>query len=101
MLDKFSGEVVARTALADAATVDAAISAAHGARAAMAAFPPDARRDVLDHCVRRFGERSEELALALPLYPRAEGVALDESPEPAPETRRPFADLAEMMKRKT
>lgn len=44
---------------------------------------------------------AEELALALPLYPRAEGVALDESPEPAPETRRPFADLAEMMKRKT
>ena len=65
VLDKFSGQVVARTALADAATVDAAIAAAHGARAAMAAFPPDARRDVLEHCVRRFGERSEELALAL------------------------------------
>ena len=27
----------------------------------MAAFLPDARRDVLEHCVRRFGERSEEL----------------------------------------
>lgn len=65
VIDKFSGETVARTALADAATIDAAIAAAHGARAAMAAFPPDARRDVLEHCVRRFGERSEELALAL------------------------------------
>jgi acyl-CoA reductase-like NAD-dependent aldehyde dehydrogenase len=31
----------------------------------MAAFPPDARRDVLEHCVRRFDERREELALAL------------------------------------
>ena len=31
----------------------------------MAAFPPDARRDVLEHCVRRFTERFEELALAL------------------------------------
>ncbi|HWS77837.1 MAG TPA: aldehyde dehydrogenase family protein, partial [Thermomonas sp.] len=39
--------------------------AAHAARGAMAAFPPDARRDVLEHCVRRFEARSEELALAL------------------------------------
>jgi acyl-CoA reductase-like NAD-dependent aldehyde dehydrogenase len=31
----------------------------------MAAFPPDARRDVLEHCARRFSERQEELALAL------------------------------------
>ena len=31
----------------------------------MAAFPPDARRDVLEHCARRFGERAEELAMAL------------------------------------
>ena len=63
--DKYSGAVATRVALADAAAVDAAIAAAHGARGAMAAFPPDARRDVLEHCVRRFGEREEELALAL------------------------------------
>ena len=69
VLDKFSGERVARVAFADAAAVDAAIAAAHGARAAMAGFPPDARRDVLEHCVRRFGERREELALALPPTP--------------------------------
>src|SRR3546814_17987073 len=31
----------------------------------MAAFPHDARRDVLEHCVARFTERHEELALAL------------------------------------
>ena len=64
-LDKYSGEVATRVAFADAATVDAAIAAAQAARAAMNAFPPDARRDVLEHCVRRFSERQEELALAL------------------------------------
>jgi len=31
----------------------------------MAAMPPYARRDVLEHCVRRFQDRAEELALAL------------------------------------
>ncbi len=65
VLDKYSGEVATRVAQADAATLDRAIAAAFDARAAMAAFTPDARRDVLEHCVRRFGERSEELALAL------------------------------------
>ncbi len=65
VIDKFSGERVARTAYADAAAMEQAIAAAHGAREAMAAFPPDARRDVLEHCVRRFEARSEELALAL------------------------------------
>ena len=65
VFDKFSGERVARTAMADAATIDQAIAAAYAAREAMAAFPPDARRDVLEHCVRRFEARSEELAVAL------------------------------------
>jgi acyl-CoA reductase-like NAD-dependent aldehyde dehydrogenase len=65
VFDKYSGERVARTALADAAAIEAAIAAAHDARDAMAAFPPDARRDVLEHCVRRFEARKEELALAL------------------------------------
>ena len=63
--DKYSGKVATRVAFADAALVRKAIVAAYKAREAMAAFPPDKRRDVLEHCVRRFGERSEELALAL------------------------------------
>ncbi|QIL20964.1 aldehyde dehydrogenase family protein [Thermomonas sp. HDW16] len=63
--DKYSGEVAARVAYGDAAAIDSTIAATHAAREAMAAFPPDARRDVLEHCVRRFGERSDELALAL------------------------------------
>ncbi|MFC3552447.1 aldehyde dehydrogenase family protein [Lysobacter cavernae] len=65
VFDKYSGKRATRVALADAAAVRKAIVAAHKAREAMAAFPPDARRDVLEHCVRRFGERFEELAQAL------------------------------------
>ena len=63
--DKYSGKVATRVAFANAAAVRKALVAAHRARPAMAAFPPDARRDVLEHCVRRFGERADELALAL------------------------------------
>ncbi|WP_027069465.1 aldehyde dehydrogenase family protein [Novilysobacter defluvii] len=63
--DKFTGECAARVAFADADAVDQAISAAWDARPAMAAFPPDARRDVLEHCAARFTERREELAHAL------------------------------------
>jgi acyl-CoA reductase-like NAD-dependent aldehyde dehydrogenase len=65
VLDKYSGKPATAVALADAGTIERAIAAAHGAREAFAAFPPDARRDVLEHCVRRFGERHEELAQAL------------------------------------
>lgn len=65
VLDKYTGKRATRVALADAASVRKAIVAAHKAREAMAAFPPDSRRDVLEHCVRRFNERFEELAQAL------------------------------------
>ena len=65
VLDKYSGKRATKVAFANRATVRKAVVAAHKAREAMAAFPPDARRDVLEHCVRRFSERSEELALAL------------------------------------
>ena len=65
VLDKYSGKRATRVALADAAAVRKAIVAGHRAREAMAAVAPDARREVLEHCVRRFTERFEELALAL------------------------------------
>lgn len=65
VLDKYSGKRATRVAKADATAVRKAIVAAHRAREAVASFPPDARRDVLDHCVKRFSERFEELALAL------------------------------------
>ncbi|MGY0505349.1 aldehyde dehydrogenase family protein [Luteimonas sp. e5] len=65
VLDKYSGKRATRVAWADAALVRKAIVAGHKARAAMAAFAPDRRRAVLQHCVRRFEERREELAQAL------------------------------------
>src|SRR5690606_9128021 len=63
--DKYSGEVAARVAFADRAAIERAIAAARGALQPMAEFPPYARRDVLEHCVRRFRERAAELARAL------------------------------------
>ena len=65
VFDKYSGKRATRVAFADAASVRKAIAAAHKAAPAMAAFPHDARRDVLEHCVARFTDRHEELALAL------------------------------------
>ena len=65
VFDKYSGKRATRVAFADAAAVRKAIAAAHKAAPAMAAFPHDARRDVLEHCVARFTQRHEELALAL------------------------------------
>ena len=63
--DKYSGEVATRVALADAKAIDAGITAAVAAQEAMQAFPPYKRQDVLNHCVTRFRERFDELALAL------------------------------------
>ena len=65
VFDKFTGKRATRVGFADAALIRKAIVAAHKARESMAAYPPDKRRDVLEHCVRRFTERQEELALAL------------------------------------
>ncbi len=65
VLDKFSGEIATRVPLACAQDVERAIAAAHAAAAEMASFKPWQRQAVLEHCVRRFRERSEELALAL------------------------------------
>jgi acyl-CoA reductase-like NAD-dependent aldehyde dehydrogenase len=63
--DKYSGEIVARVALADAGAVQEAIAAAVRATGPMRRLAPYARQEVLEHCVRRFRERAEELALAL------------------------------------
>jgi acyl-CoA reductase-like NAD-dependent aldehyde dehydrogenase len=63
--DKFTGEVAFRVAQADAATIDAAIAGAVEAAEPMARMPSYERQEVLNHCVTRFKERSEELAYAL------------------------------------
>jgi len=63
--DKFSGEVATRVALADAAAIDRAIALAVAAEKPMRKLASYERQAVLDHCVRRFRERFEELSMAL------------------------------------
>lgn len=60
--DKYTGEVATRVALADAEMIDRAIAAAVVAADPMRRMPPYERQAVLNHCVARFTERSEELA---------------------------------------
>ena len=63
--DKFTGEVATRVALADAKAIDSAIAAAVAASEAMRNFAPYQRQAVLEHCVKRFRERYDEMAMAL------------------------------------
>lgn len=63
--DKYSGKPAARVALADEGAIDAAIGGAVRAAPAMAALKSYERQAVLQHCVRRFTERAEELAESL------------------------------------
>lgn len=58
---KFSQEVYARVALADAKTLEKAIQAAVKAESEMAALKPFQKQKILLHCVRRFNEMREEL----------------------------------------
>ncbi|HXA40671.1 MAG TPA: aldehyde dehydrogenase family protein [Phenylobacterium sp.] len=63
--DKFTGEAATRVAQADAATISAGIAAAVEATEPMAAMAAYERQAVLAHCVTRFTERFDELAMAL------------------------------------
>jgi acyl-CoA reductase-like NAD-dependent aldehyde dehydrogenase len=63
--DKYSGKIATRVALADTKTIDKAIAAAEKAAAPMRKLPPYARQAMLEHCVTRFRERKDELAMAL------------------------------------
>jgi acyl-CoA reductase-like NAD-dependent aldehyde dehydrogenase len=65
VIDKYTGEVATRVALADAAVIDRAIDLAVRAAEPMRRMASYERQAVLQHCVRRFGERAEELAQAL------------------------------------
>ena len=75
VIDKFTGEVVTRVALADEATIDRAIAAATAAAPAMAALPAYARQQALEHCVERFRERFDELLTKLNLKRPRGGIA--------------------------
>jgi len=63
--DKYTGAVATRVPLADAAAIDRAIGLATAAAEPMRRLPAYERQQVLNHCVARFAERSEELAMAL------------------------------------
>lgn len=60
--DKFSGDVVRRVSRAGPDAIDEAIRRGVEAEEAMAALRPYERQAVLEHCVRRFRERQDELA---------------------------------------
>jgi acyl-CoA reductase-like NAD-dependent aldehyde dehydrogenase len=63
--DKYTGEVATRVALAAADDIDRAIAAAVSAAEPMRKMAPYERQGVLNHCVQRFTERFDELAMTL------------------------------------
>lgn len=63
--DKYTGETATRVAMADAEVIDKAIAASEKVAGAMAELPAYERQAILDHCIRRFREREEELAQIL------------------------------------
>ena len=65
VLDKYTGAVATRVAMAGVADIDRAIGAAVAAAPAMARMAAYERKAVLRHCVARFRERFDELATSL------------------------------------
>jgi len=65
VIDKYSGEVATRVAMADTATIDSAIDAACAAEEACARMAAYERKAIIEHCVTRFRERFDELAESL------------------------------------
>jgi len=65
VLDKYSGKIATRVAMADAKAIEQAIAAAAKAAVPMAAMKPYQRRAVLEHCVESMQKRKDELAYAL------------------------------------
>ena len=63
--DKYTGEVATRCALADAKAIDEGIAGAVRASEPMAKMPSYEKQAILEHCVSRFRERFDELAMAL------------------------------------
>ena len=65
VFDKFTGKIATRVPVADEHTIDRAIEAAHNSVEPLRAMPAYKRQEVLYHCVDRFTERFEELAMVL------------------------------------
>jgi acyl-CoA reductase-like NAD-dependent aldehyde dehydrogenase len=65
VIDKFTGKVATKVALAGEAAIDRAIAAAVTAAEPMRKLKAYERQAVLMHCVKRFSERADELAESL------------------------------------
>jgi len=65
VIDKFTGDVACRVPSAGPEHIEQAIAATVTATEPMAALPSHRRKAILRHCVDRFRERQDELALAL------------------------------------
>ncbi|MGI9457074.1 MAG: aldehyde dehydrogenase family protein, partial [Aeoliella sp.] len=65
VVDKYTGKVATRVAMASPQDIDRAIGEATSAAEPMRKLPPYERQKVLNHCVTRFQERFDELAMAL------------------------------------
>ncbi len=65
VVDKYTGKVATRVAMAEPAAIDEAIAKAVDATEPLQQMPAYERQRVLNHCVKRFEERSEELAMSL------------------------------------
>jgi acyl-CoA reductase-like NAD-dependent aldehyde dehydrogenase len=63
--NKYSQEVATKVALADAKVIDQAIAAAEKAQPELNRMPAYKRQQILEHCVKRFQERYDELAYSL------------------------------------
>jgi acyl-CoA reductase-like NAD-dependent aldehyde dehydrogenase len=63
--DKYTGDVAAVCALAGPDAIDEGIAGAVEAAEAMAKMPSYEKKAILEHCVDRFRERYDELAMAL------------------------------------
>ena len=63
--NKYTNEVATYTALADAKVIDQAIAAAAASQPLLNKMAPYERQNILNHCVKRFEERFDELAHAL------------------------------------
>jgi acyl-CoA reductase-like NAD-dependent aldehyde dehydrogenase len=63
--DKYTGDVATRVAQASSVEIEAGIAASVEATAAMRELYAYERQAALEHCVRRFRERTDELAMTL------------------------------------
>lgn len=63
--DKYTNKPATRVALADSKAIDQGIAASVSAAPEMEDMPSFERQQILEHCVARFRERSDELAYAL------------------------------------